>query len=121
MMRSTDELGIELCDGMHRLGLAVTGRALPASELCDIFANLEAAGGHNLAAVLTTLMQETERSLKDEPTAEHDLRGRLVAALTRKAADHAQQIALCLEAAPCEIGAAQIARLDFWSFRGVGG
>jgi len=111
-MRSTSELGIELFDGMHHLSVAVTGRVVPPPEACDILSNLEAAGGYNLAELLTRLAQGIERSFQIEETADPALRGRLVAALTRKAADHAQQIALCLEAAHCEIAASQVAAAD---------
>ncbi len=108
-MRSTSELGIELFDGMHHLSMAVTGRVVPAAEACEILSNLEAAGGYNLAELLTRLAQGIERSFQTAEAADPAVRGRLVAALTRKAADHAQQIALCLEAAYCEIAASQVA------------
>lgn len=111
-MRSTSELGIELFDGMHHLSVAVAGRVIPAPEACDILANLEAAGGYNLAEVLTRLAQGIERSFQIEEAVDPAIHGRLVAALTRKAADHAQQIALCLEAAHWEIAAAQVAAAD---------
>lgn len=111
-MRSTSELGIELFDGMHHLSVAVTGRVVPAPELCEILSNLEAAGGYNLAELLTRLAQGIERSFQIGEAADPALRGRVVAALTRKAADHAQQIALCLEAAHCEITASQDAAAD---------
>ena len=108
-MRSTSELGIELFDGMHHLSVAVTGRVVPALEACDILSNLEAAGGYNLAELLTRLAQGIERSFQVEEADDPAIRGRLVAALTRRAAEHAQQIALCLEAAHCEIAASQTA------------
>lgn len=111
-MRSTSELGIELFDGMHHLSVAVTGRAVPPPEACKILSNLEAAGGYNLAELLTRLAQGIERSFQTEEAADPAIRGRLVAALTRKAADHAHQIALCLEAAHCEIAASQVAASD---------
>ncbi|MEN2742739.1 hypothetical protein ABCS02_33605 [Microbacterium sp. X-17] len=112
MMRSTSELSIELFDGMHHLSVAVVGRVVPPPEACEILANLEAAGGYNLAEVLTRLAQGIERSFQTEEAADLAIRGRLVAALTRKAADHAQQIALCLGAAHCEIAASQIVTAD---------
>lgn len=111
-MRSTSELGIELFDGMHHLSVAVTGRVVPAPEACDILSNLEAAGGYNLAEVLTRLAQGIERSFQKEEAADPARRGRLVAALTHKAAEHAEQIALCLEAAHCEIAASQVGAAD---------
>lgn len=103
-MRSTSEIGIELFDGMHHMSTAVTGRAVPVSELCDILANLEGAG-YNLSEMLTRLVGGFERSLCDDEIHNRALRERLVIALARKAADHAQQIALCLEAAHCEAAA----------------
>ena len=54
-MRSTSELGIELFDGMHHLSVAVTGRGVAAPEACEILSSLEAAGGYNLAELLTRL------------------------------------------------------------------
>ena len=111
-MRSTSELGIELFDGMHHLSVAVTGRGVAAPEACEILSNLEAAGGYNLAELLTRLAQGIERSPQTEKAADLAIRGRLVAALIGKAADHAQQIALCLEAARCEIAASQVAAAD---------
>lgn len=111
-MRSTSELGIELFDGMHHLSVAVAGRVVPAREARDILSNLEAAGGYNLAELLTRLAQGIERSSQIEEAADPAIRGRLVAALTRKAADHAQQIALCLEAAHWELAASQVAAAD---------
>jgi hypothetical protein len=112
MMRSTSELGVELFDGMHHLSVAVTGRVVPAPEACEILSNLEAAGGYNLAELLTRLAMGIEPSLQLKEAANPAIRGRLVAALIRKAAEHAHQIALCLEAAHCEIAASQVAAAD---------
>lgn len=111
-MRSTSELSIELFDGMHHLSVAVAGRVVPPAEACEILSNLEAAGGYNLAEVLARLAQGIERSFQTEEAVDPAIRGRLVAALTRKAADHAQQIALCLDAAHRDIAASQVATAD---------
>jgi hypothetical protein len=105
MMRSTREIGIELFDGMHHLSVTVTGRPIPAHELCDILANLEAAGGYNFGEVLSRLARGFERSLREDETSLASVRERLVACLVRRAAEQAQQIALCLEAARCELEA----------------
>lgn len=103
-MRSTSEIGNDLFDGMHYLSVAVAGRALPAAELCEILTNLEGAGGYNLAEILGRLALGIERSLwGSEETDDSAIRQRLIAALARKAADHASQIALCLAAAHTEI------------------
>lgn len=104
-MRSTREIGIELLDGMHHLSVTVTGRPIPAHELYDILANLEGAGGYNFGEVLSRLVRGFERSLREDETSPISVRERLVAALVRRAAEQAQQIALCLEAACCELEA----------------
>ncbi|WP_085369886.1 hypothetical protein [Leifsonia sp. NCR5] len=105
MMRSTREIGIELFDGMHHLSVTVTGRPISGHELCDILANLEAAGGYNFGEVLSRLARGFERSLGEDETSPISVRERLVAALVRRAAEQAQLIALCLEAACCELEA----------------
>ncbi|MDN4597634.1 hypothetical protein [Leifsonia virtsii] len=105
MMRSTREIGTELCDGMHHLSVTVTGRPIPAHELCNILANLEAAGGYNFGEVLSRLAGGFERSLREDETTPTSVRERLIACLVRSAAERAQQIALCLEAARYELEA----------------
>lgn len=103
MMRSPREIGIELFDGMHQLSVTVTGRPIPAHELCEILASLEAAGGYNFGEVLSRLARGFERSLRDDETSPISVRERLIACLVRRAAEQAQEIALCLEAACCEL------------------
>ena len=102
-MRSAKEIGIELFDGMHHLSVTVTGRPIPADELCDIIASLEAAGGYNFGEVLSRLARGFERSLREDETSPTSVRERLIACLVRRAAEQAQEIALYLEAARCEL------------------
>ncbi|HWU46115.1 MAG TPA: hypothetical protein VN133_05095 [Humibacter sp.] len=107
-MRTTQEIGDDLFDGMRELSVAVVGRPIPAPELYVILGNLEAAGGYNLAELLGRLAIGLERSLDEYNVYEDDgadpsHRVRLTKALLRRAASHAQQITLCLEAAHCEI------------------
>ena len=102
-MRSPREIGIELFDGMHHLSVTVTGRPIPADELCDIIASLEAAGGYNFGEVLSRLARGFERSLREDETSPTSVRERLIACLVRRAAEQAQEIALYLEAARCEL------------------
>lgn len=104
-MRSTREIGTELFDGMHHLSVTVTGRPIPAHELCNILANLEAAGGYNLGEVLSRLARGFERSLREDETSPTSVHERLIVGLVRSAAERARQIALCLEAARCELEA----------------
>ena len=104
-MRSTRELSIELFDGMHPLSVTVTGRPVPAHELCDILANLEAAGGYNFGEALSRLARGFERSLREDEGFPTSVRERLIVCLVRRAAEQAQQIALCLEAARYELEA----------------
>lgn len=111
-MRSTREIGIELFDGMHHLSVTVAGRAIPAQELRDILANLEAAGGYNFGEVLSRLARGFERSLSEDETSSTSVRERVVAALIRRAAEQAQQISLCLEAARWELEAMAPRDLD---------
>lgn len=112
MMRSTREIGIELFDGMHHLSATVAGRPITARELCDILVNLEAAGGYNFGEVLTRLARGFERSLSQDEASPLSIRERRVAALVRRAAEQAQQIALCLEAARWELEPATPMYLD---------
>lgn len=105
MMRSTKQISIDLFDGMHHLSVTVIGRPIPAHELCDILANLEAAGGYNFGEVLSRLARGFERSLREDETSLTSVRERLIACLVRRAAEQAQQIALCLEAARFELEA----------------
>lgn len=111
-MRSTTEIGIELFDGMHHLSVTVAGRPIPAPELRDILANLEAAGGYNFGEVLSRLATGFERSLREDETSPTSVRERLIACLVRRAAEQAQQIALCLEAARCELESLALPDID---------
>lgn len=104
-MRSTREIGIELFDGMHHLSVTVTGRPIPEHELYVILTNLEAAGGYNFGEVLSRLARGFERSRREDEVSPTSVRERLIACLVRRAAEQAQQIALCLEAARCELEA----------------
>ena len=104
-MRSTREISIELFDGMHHLSLTVTGRHIPAHELYDILANPEAAGGYNFGEALSRLARGFERSLREDEGFPTSVRERLIVCLVRRAAEQAQQIALCLEAARYELEA----------------
>lgn len=109
-MYDTDQLASELYDGMHDLGVAVLGRAVPAPELYGILGNIKSAGGYYLGELLERLADGIERSVDEYEVYEDDggdpvLRAALAASLIQGAAAHATRVAQCLEAAQSAIAA----------------